>query len=210
MLTSENVSFKYSGRDLIDFPDLKLDNNAHCLILGKSGIGKTTLLHILAGLLKPTSGSVLIDDQNIYNFTSAGLDFFRGQHIGLIFQKPYFIQSINVSKNLAWAQQLSGKKPEFKRIDELLNRLQIQKHKNHLPSRLSAGEQQRASIARALVNKPSIILADEPTSSLDDENAMAVVNLLREQAEQDGASLIIVTHDVRIKEQFQHQISLGV
>jgi ABC-type lipoprotein export system ATPase subunit len=210
VLTTENVRYKYSDRDPIDFPDLNLDTKTHCLILGKSGIGKTTLLHILAGLLKPTTGSIVIDDQNIYNFTSAGLDFFRGQHIGLIFQKPYFIQSINVSQNLAWAQQLSGKRPEYNRINDLLNRLQIIKHKNHLPSRLSAGEQQRASIARALVNKPSIILADEPTSSLDDDNALAVVNLLREQAEQDGASLIIVTHDARIKAQFQHQINLGV
>jgi putative ABC transport system ATP-binding protein len=90
-----------------------------------------------------------------------------------------------------------------------LERLQIIKHKHHLPSRLSSGEQQRASIARALVNKPSIILADEPTSSLDDDNALAVVNLLKEQAEQDSASLIIVTHDARIKEQFQHQILLS-
>jgi putative ABC transport system ATP-binding protein len=210
VLTTENVSYKYQGRDSIKFPDLTLESTAHCLILGKSGVGKTTFLHILAGLLKPTQGSIVIDQNDIYKFTAAGLDFYRGQHIGLVFQQPYFIQAISLSENLAWAQQFSGKHPNHERINELLERLQIIQHKNRLPSRLSIGEQQRASIARALVNKPSIILADEPTSALDDDNAAEVVNLLREQAEQDGASLVIVTHDARIKQHFHHQILLGV
>lgn len=210
MLESKNLSYTYSGRPGISFPDISLANTQHGLIVGHSGAGKTTLLHILAGLLRPTKGTVVIDEQDIYKLSPVALDLYRGQKIGLIFQQPYFIQSISVSENLAWAQQFSGKQPDYDRIESLLTRLQIIHHKNHLPARMSVGEQQRASIARALINKPSIILADEPTSALDDTNATEVVQLLREQAQQDGASLIIVTHDARIKQHFHHQITLGV
>lgn len=209
MLITKNLAYTYPGRNKISFPDLLLENTQHCLILGKSGVGKTTFLHVLSGLLKPSEGSITIDDQDLYKLSAVALDLYRGQKIGMIFQQPYFMQAVTVSENLAWAQQFAGKAVDHDRIDELLTRLEIIKHKNHLPSRMSVGEQQRASIARALVNKPSIILADEPTSALDDLNASEVVNLMREQAQQDGSSLIIVTHDARIKQHFHHQITLG-
>jgi ABC-type lipoprotein export system ATPase subunit len=192
------------------FPDISLPGGDHLAILGSSGSGKTTLLHILSGLLKPSAGSIHIHGESLYDLSPSKLDRFRGQSIGLIFQQAYFIQSISVEENLAWAQHLAGKKTDRNRIHLLLERLHIDHHRHHLASQLSVGEQQRASIARALVNKPAIIFADEPTSALDDPNAQAVIQLLQEQAKQDQASLVVVTHDGRIKPFFTDQIQLGL
>ncbi len=209
MLSSTAISFQYPGSNIkLQFPDVLLQDGQHAMILGKSGSGKTTLLHMLAGLLTPTQGEVIIDGHRLKDFTPVQLDHFRGQKIGIIFQQSFFIQAINLTENLAWAQRLAGRTVDLNRIAELLKRLQIDHHRNHLPSKLSVGEQQRASIARAMINKPSVIFADEPTSALDDQNAEQVIQLLNEQAEQEKAALIIVTHDSRIKSHFNHQIIL--
>lgn len=191
------------------FPDIRLADHEHCLILGRSGSGKTTLLHILAGLLKPAAGDVCLDDQHIFSLSATALDHYRGQKIGIIFQQSLFIHAVSLTENLMWAQRLAGKHTDPQRIQDLLKRLNIDHHRDHLPSRLSIGEQQRASIARALVNKPSIILADEPTSALDDSNAEQVIHLLKEQAAQEGSSLIIVTHDARVKSHVDQHIILA-
>lgn len=127
----------------------------------------------------------------------------------MIFQQAFFMNAISVFENLAWAMHLAGNKIDENRIHSLLTRLNIGPHASHLPSRLSIGEQQRASIARALVNKPAIILADEPTSALDDHHTEQVIELLQEQTHLEGASLIIVTHDARIKKHFSNQITLA-
>jgi putative ABC transport system ATP-binding protein len=208
VLSSNHIVFRYPGSKELIFPDISLSDHEHCLILGRSGSGKTTLLHILAGLLKPASGMVHLDGQNIFALSAAALDHFRGQKIGIIFQQSFFIHAVSLTENLFWTQRLAGKQTDPQRIQDLLKRLNIDHHKDHLPSRLSIGEQQRASIARALVNKPSIILADEPTSALDDTNAEQVIRLLKEQAAQEGSSLIIVTHDARVKSHFDHHIIL--
>lgn len=209
MLSSTNVSFQYPDTGF-HFPDVKVEDKGHCLVLGKSGTGKTTFLHLLAGLLTPKTGEISIDGQVLRQLSSSQLDQYRGKKIGIIFQKSYFIQAISVLENLAWSQHLAGNTIDSDRIFTLLKRLGVEHHAYHRPSSLSIGEQQRVSIARALINKPSVILADEPTSALDDENAEQVIHLLEEQAALENAALIIVTHDARIKSHFDQQILLGV
>jgi ABC-type lipoprotein export system ATPase subunit len=209
VLSSTNISFQYPDTGFL-FPDLKVEDKGHCLVLGKSGTGKTTFLHLLAGLLTPKTGEISIDGQVLRQLSSSQLDQYRGKKIGIIFQKSYFIQAISVLENLAWSQYLAGNTIDNNRINALLKRLGVEHHAYHRPSSLSIGEQQRVSIARALINKPSVILADEPTSALDDENAEQVIHLLEEQAALENAALIIVTHDARIKSHFDQQILLGV
>ncbi|MEP7266054.1 MAG: ATP-binding cassette domain-containing protein [Saprospiraceae bacterium] len=209
MLSTNQLEYEYPGRIKIQFPDINLNDGQHSLIIGKSGSGKTTLLYILAGLLKPTNGVVTIDNQDLYQLSASKLDAFRGSKIAVIFQQPIFIQAVSVFENLAWAQRLAGTEVNKNRILELLHRLQIDQHAHHIPSRLSVGEQQRASIARALVNKPTIVLADEPTSALDDSNAHEVIELLHEQAKRENSSLLVVTHDARVKSLFDQQITIG-
>ncbi len=209
MLSTNQLEYEYPGRIKIRFPDINLNDGQHSLIIGKSGSGKTTLLYILAGLLKPTNGVVTIDNQDLYQLSASKLDAFRGSKIAVIFQQPIFIQAVSVFENLSWAQRLAGTEVNKNRIQELLHRLQIDQHAHHIPSRLSVGEQQRASIARALVNKPTIVLADEPTSALDDSNAHEVIELLHEQAKRENSSLLVVTHDARVKSLFDQQITIG-
>ncbi|HNR08423.1 MAG TPA: ATP-binding cassette domain-containing protein [Saprospiraceae bacterium] len=193
----------------MQFPDIHVQDKGHCLILGKSGTGKTTLLHLLAGLLPLQTGEIKIDDQWVKSLGASQLDRFRGKKIGIVFQKSIFIEAISVMENLAWAQHLAGNPVDHGRILLLLKRLGVEHQAHRLPYRLSIGEQQRVSIARALVNKPSVILADEPTSALDDQNADAVIRLLEEQADLESAALILVTHDARIKSHFEQQIILA-
>lgn len=182
---------------MLDFPDINLTSGESLLILGKSGSGKTTLLNLLSGLLKPASGKVMLDGVEISNLSGQKLDLFRGQHIGIIFQKPHLIAALNVKQNLELAH-FFGKK-QGQNLDQLLKELGIDNKAKSAVMTLSEGEAQRVSIARALANSPKLILADEPTSSLDDENTEKVVNLLKNQASKIGAALIIVTHDQRVK-----------
>lgn len=209
MLSSTNISFQYPNTGF-RFPDVRVADKGHCLVLGKSGTGKTTFLHLLAGLLTPKTGEISVDGQVLKQLSASQLDQFRGKKIGIVFQKSYFIQAVTVIENLEWSQHLAGYPIDRDRIIALLTRLGVDHHAHHRPSALSIGEQQRVSIARALINKPSVILADEPTSALDDENAEEVIHLLEEQASLENAALIIVTHDARIKSHFDQQILLGV
>lgn len=210
MLSSANITFKYPGTSGFQFPDVQVADKGHCLVLGKSGTGKTTFLHLLAGLLTPATGQIAIDGQVLSQLSATRLDQYRGKKIGIVFQKSFFIQSVSVMENLSWSQYLAGYPTDQERIMNLLQRLGVQQHAHHLPSNLSIGEQQRVSIARALINKPSVILADEPTSALDDYHAEEVIHLLEEQADLESAALIIVTHDARIKSHFDQQIHLMV
>lgn len=208
MLETKHLEFSYTRGQVMNFPNFQLQKGEHWLLLGQSGSGKTTLLHLLGGLLSPSSGSIRIDNTELGQLRPAALDQFRGKNIGIVFQKSHFVRALSVGENLALAQHLAGLKPNQARILELLERLKIA-HKYRLkPDRLSIGEQQRAAIARALVNQPPIILADEPTSALDDQNANEVIDLLEEQASALGSTLLVVTHDKRLKDRFPKQIAL--
>lgn len=203
MIKVQHLQHRYNNDVILTFADWIIEQGEHWLMLGESGSGKTTLLHILTGLLKPAQGEVIINDTPIYKLSGNQLDHFRGNHIGLVFQQPHLIKSLNVMENLALAQFFAGIPPDKKRIDDVLESLSIQDKKKNYPSELSQGQLQRVSIARAVVNKPSLIMADEPTSSLDDKNAGSVLELLITQAEQNGATLIIATHDNRVKERIR-------
>ena len=208
MLQTSDLSFAYPGGSEIRFPDIVCQSGEQWLILGQSGSGKTTLLHLLAGLRTAQSGTIQIGKTQIENLPAAELDVFRGRNIGIIFQTSHFIRSLSVEENLLLTQELAELEPDKKRIHHLLDRLRIGHKLKSKTSDLSVGEQQRVAIARALVNQPKLILADEPTSALDDLNAEEVLTLLKEQAEAVNASLLIVTHDNRLKEAFDKKIEL--
>ncbi len=208
MISTKNIRFSYSKEQEFIFPDLYCEAGSTLLITGDSGKGKTTYLHILAGLLSPTTGEICIDDTNIVSLSEKRTDRFRGKHIGVVFQKSHFIASLSVLENLEMASWLASGKKHKARAKELLQKLDIAEQANKQPSQLSVGQQQRVSIARALMNEPKVLLADEPTSSLDDKNAEKVIELLTSLSKEYKAALLIVTHDSRIKEKFINKITL--
>jgi ABC-type lipoprotein export system ATPase subunit len=208
MLRCEGIEFTYDDGPVFSFPNFGCHTGDQMLLLGQSGSGKTTLLHLLAGMLQPSSGSIVIDGTAVETLTPSKLDHFRGQNIGIIFQTAHFIDSLSVLDNLIMPQYLSGNSIDRDKALRILERLNLKDKANQAPRRLSVGEQQRIAIARALVNDPKLILADEPTSALDDKNAGEVIGLLREQAEISGATLIIVTHDQRLKDEFEKRVEL--
>ena len=207
MIRTKGLNFKYNDQASFSFPDINLGKDENLLIIGSSGIGKTTLLHLLAGLLESNSGSINLYGQDISKLTQHQIDKFRGQNIGIVFQKPHFVNSLTVKENLQLAQYLGNKKDQ-NRIVDILSSLDILDKENKKPKKLSQGEKQRASIAMAIVNSPKLILADEPTSSLDDENCDRVINLLKKQASEFKAQLIVITHDNRLKKHFKKSIKL--
>lgn len=208
MLSTNNLQFSYDNSNKLQFPDIQCKKGEHWLLLGQSGCGKTTLLHLLGGLLTPGQGTISIGSTQLNNLSGGQLDRFRGKNIGIIFQKSHFVRSLKVGENLALAQQLAGVKISKSRIQELLDRLNIGHKMNAPTNSLSQGEQQRVAIARAIINQPAIILADEPTSALDDKNTEEVIQLLEEQANAVNATLLVVTHDSRLRSRFQNQITL--
>ena len=207
MISTKGLNFKYNEQASFSFPDINLDKDENLLIIGSSGIGKTTLLHLLAGLLESNSGSITLYGQDISKLNQHQTDKFRGQNIGIVFQKPHFVNSLTVKENLQLAQYL-GNKRDQNRIIDILSSLDILEKENKKPKKLSQGEKQRASIAMAIVNSPKLILADEPTSSLDDENCDRVIKLLKKQASEFKAQLIVITHDNRLKKHFKKSIKL--
>lgn len=207
MIKTKGLNFNYNDQASFSFPDINLGKDENLLIIGSSGIGKTTLLHLLAGLLESDSGSINIYGQDISKLTQHQIDRFRGQNIGIVFQKPHFVNSLTVKENLQLAQYL-GNKVDQNRIVDILSSLGILEKENKKPKKLSQGEKQRASIAMAIVNSPKLILADEPTSSLDDENCDRVIKLLKKQASEFNAQLIVITHDNRLKKHFKKSIKL--
>ena len=207
MIKTESVKFSYDGKKYFDFPDINLDSGENLLIIGNSGIGKTTLLHLLAGILKPKSGSINVSGIDISKFSDTELDKFRGDNIGIVFQKPHFISSLTINENLKLAKYLSPSKTGGD-AEKILESLNIKDKYQQKPNQLSEGEKQRASIALALINSPSLILADEPTSSLDDFNCDNVIKLLKTQAKDHKAQLIVITHDARLKKHFKNNLNL--
>ncbi len=208
MLLTKDLTYQYDSSTSIAFPDLSIDQGEHTLIIGPSGCGKTTLLQLIAGLRSPKTGSIEINGEKIDSMTQAKRDQFRGQQIGLIFQTSHFVRALSVGENITLAQSLAGHSPDMAAVEGILTRLNIGHKLNKKTHQLSQGEQQRVAIARALINKPKVILADEPTSALDDQNTEEVIRLLKEQANSVNATLIVITHDNRLKDKFDKSISL--
>ena len=208
MIHTSLISFAYPKSKLLEFPPLKLNTGGNALIIGESGVGKTTFLHLLAGILTPNSGEVVIHNQNIFDLPLAKRDKFRGKHIGLVFQKSHFIHSLNLEDNLSYVQYFASGKSDKRRVGEVLGELGLREKAKENPLKLSQGQQQRANIAMAVLNQPEVILADEPTSSLDDKNCKVVLDLLLTEAKKNGSNLILITHDQRVKPYFQYVVEL--
>jgi ABC-type lipoprotein export system ATPase subunit len=208
MIKIESLSYIYPGSngDAISFPDFSLEAGNHCLLLGESGSGKTTLLHLLGGLLRPTSGKVEVLDVELTQLSETELDQFRAKQLGFIFQKNHLISALTVKQNLLMAPFLAGKKQDLSRVEAVLYELGLSSKYNSKVAELSQGQAQRVAIARAIINKPSLILADEPTSSLDDKNCQRVIDLLFSLANQNKSTLLVATHDQRLKDRFVNKI----
>jgi len=209
MIKIQSLTHQYNQVPKLQFPDWEIKDAEQWLLLGSSGSGKSTLLNIIAGLLKPQNGEVILDGTSVYQLSSKEMDQFRGQKIGIVFQKPHFIKSLNIYDNIAIASSLAGLPIDAKRISLLLETLGLGGKAKKYAEELSQGQLQRASIARALVNHPSVLIADEPTSSLDDENAENVISLLTEQAASSHASLIVATHDNRVRNRLSKEYLLS-
>lgn len=200
MIDITELSITFSEGKKLRFAPWQLAQGEVSLLIGGSGSGKTTLIHLLAGLRRASAGSIVIADVNLSQLPQSEADRFRGQHIGLIFQQPHLLPSLTVTQNLAAAQYFAGLPTDSKRIAGVLAELNLSHRAHAFPHQMSQGEQQRAAIARAMLNQPKVILADEPTASLDDDNCRAVANLLLSQAAQYNATLVIATHDGRLKD----------
>lgn len=208
MLVTNQLTFEYGPQKQFTFPNVSCADREALLILGRSGTGKTTFLHLLALLLRPKTGAVTVNQTDLTTLSPAQTAAFRARHVGLVYQKPHFVSSLSVLENLLLANYLANKPQNKERARELAEQLGFREQLAKKTHQLSQGEQQRVSIARAVMNQPDVILADEPTSSLDDENTNRVVALLRQQSEQIGASLIVVTHDQRLKDVFKNRVNL--
>jgi len=209
MIQTTNLQFSYSKKSTFQFPDIHCEAGGKLLIRGKSGCGKTTLLHLLAGILTPSQGAVNIKGKSLSELSEQERDQFRGAHIGLIPQRFHFINSISVEDNIRAAAYFSGKSIDANKLLQITDFLSIKHLLSRKPANLSPGEQQRVCIARAIINAPAVLLADEPTSSLDDDNCREVIQLLETLCHQQGTALVVVTHDHRLDAYFDHPIRLS-
>ena len=197
---------KVSALDDVSF---SVNKGEFVAIVGASGSGKSTLLHSIGGLDRPTEGSVTIGGDSIYKLNENQISIFRRRNIGFIFQFFNLIPVLDVEENIALPSLLDNEKVDKTYLADIIGMLGLEHRKNHLPSELSGGEQQRVSIARALINKPSIILADEPTGNLDSKNSRAVVELLKITAKKYNQTLILITHDIKVAEQAERVITIS-
>jgi lipoprotein-releasing system ATP-binding protein len=209
MLKISNLKLGYNNQALLDLPQFSLEQNEHCLISGNSGCGKTTLLYTIAGLIKPICGEIYIDGYEISKLHENEMDKFRGQNIGIIFQNFHLLKSLTVLDNLLLSYYLAGVSQNKNAALEILDQLSIKDLTSKFPHQISQGQTQRVAIARAILMKPKLILADEPTSNLDDKNAESAINLIQKVADETSSTLIISTHDSRIKKHFKKIINFG-
>ena len=175
-----------------------INQNERLAIVGKSGSGKTSLLMLMAGLEKPTSGSIKFQEKELTSYTEDQLTDFRKQNIGIVFQSFYLIPSYTALENVALSLEINFQKNALIQAEEILTDLGLKDRLHHFPSQLSGGEQQRVAIARAIINKPELILADEPTGNLDEENSQVIADLLFNVSQKFQKSLCLVTHDLEL------------
>ncbi|MDB5862290.1 MAG: transporter ATP-binding protein [Betaproteobacteria bacterium] len=209
MFQLRDVRHAYNGVDALQIRDWLAEQGEHWLVLGPSGSGKTTLLHILAGFLKPSYGEVIVAGNALGKLKTAQLGRFRGRHIGIVLQRLHLVGSLTVAQNLLLAQFFSGLGENLSRVHEVLDDLGLRNKAEAYPHELSFGQAQRVAVARAVVNRPTLLLADEPTSNLDDAHCVQTLDLLEAQARACNATLMIATHDQRIKARFRNQFMLS-
>ena len=193
----------------IDDMSFKVDKGEFVAIIGASGSGKSTLLHLLGGVDKPTSGKVFIEDEDIYELNEDQLAIFRRRQVGLIYQFYNLIPILDVEENIKLALSLDGRSIEQDEIDNMLKVLGLSERRHHLPNELSGGQQQRTSIGRALITKPAIILADEPTGNLDSKSSEEVVSLLKKANRDYNQTIVMITHDRSIANEADRIIEIN-
>lgn len=212
ILKVENLSKVYGNGDMevsaLDNVSFSVNKGEFIAIIGPSGSGKSTLLHLLGGVDRPTSGKVFIENTDIYSLNETNLAIFRRRQIGLIYQFYNLIPVLTVEENLTLPLLLDGHKVDQIHLLQTVKALGLEKRLNHLPNQLSGGQQQRVSIGRALMNRPSIMLADEPTGNLDSKNSKEIIDLLKLFNKTYNQTLIMITHDERIALQADRVISI--
>lgn len=209
LIEVEGLRHTYGSNEVLFLESWQLQSGTNQLLVGPSGSGKTTLISILTGLMQPSSGTVQVLGQQISGLRTRELDRLRVSVFGLVFQDHHLVSSLSVAENLALAQHFAGQKQDRSWANHLLEQLGLRNKQQAKPASLSAGEAQRAAIARAAVCKPKILIADEPTSALDDKNTEDVVGLLKSLCSLWGATLLVASHDARIKPHFQKCLDLG-
>lgn len=205
MVRTNGLTYQYPNSNLIQFPDLEVEAGHGLVIYGESGCGKTTLLHMLGGLLQPKSGHITVGEKSITALTPREMDQFRGENIGIVYQQFYFIESLSIRDNLL----ISPFKENNSKARKIIERLNLEDIISKYPHQISSGQKQRACIARAVMSSPKVILADEPTSNLDNKNCSYVIDLLMEEAFWHDAALIVVTHDDRLRTEISDSIDLA-
>lgn len=210
---AEDLTVSYPGSSegpVLDIPLLEVEDGAQLCVIGRSGSGKSTLLNALAGIIRPSAGSIRIGDTEICSLAEGARDRFRAAHIGYIFQTFNLLQPLSATENVAFAGTLAGmsRGAARARAQELLGELGLKARAHASPSELSVGEQQRVALARALVATPGVVLADEPTANLDPTNRDDAISLLRGSVERAGSTLIVVTHEDAIRNSFERVIDL--
>ena len=204
ILKVENLTKVY-GKDstkvvALDNVSFSVNKGEFVAIVGASGSGKSTLLHLIGGVDRPTSGKVYINDKDIFSMNDDKLAIFRRRQIGLIYQFYNLIPILDVEENIALPLELDGRNINRIELNEMLELLGLERRRHHLPSQLSGGQQQRTSIGRALITKPSIILADEPTGNLDSKASEEIVELLRKSNKELKQTIIMITHNLELAE----------
>jgi ABC-type lipoprotein export system ATPase subunit len=208
MISVRGLAHRYGAVEALRLAEWSVAQGERWLVLGPSGCGKTTLLHIVAGLVRPSEGQVEVSGENLGRLDAARLDRWRGTTVGIVLQALHLLKHLSVRDNLRLAQYLAQVPQDDARIGDTLAALGVAEKGSRRPSELSQGEQQRVAIARAVVNRPKLLLADEPTANLDDAAAAKVVDLLAEQAARHGATLVVATHDARVKGKFRERLEL--
>ena len=208
MIAVRGLSHRYGEHAALRLAEWKVAQGERWLVLGPSGCGKTTLLHVLAGLVHPSEGTVEISGQELSSLSGKNLDRWRASTVGIVLQALHLVKHLSVRDNLRLAQYLAHVPQDDARIADTLGALGVGEKAARRPSELSQGEQQRVAIARAVLNRPKLLLADEPTANLDDQSALKVVDLLADQAARHGATLVVATHDARVKGKFRERLEL--
>lgn len=207
----ELIDLKKSYQDsvglVLDIDLFEMDEGQQQALRGRSGSGKSTLLNLVSGLLKPDSGTVRLDGQNLSQLSEAQRDRYRGRKLGYVFQSFHLLQGLTVWENLWLAAALTGRVVQG-RLEQLLHRLDLGSHRQRRPQQLSIGQQQRVAVARALVNQPRLVLADEPTGNLDAELAQKALKLLQDLCSEYSSALLLVSHDQAILSKFERVTSL--
>lgn len=207
IIQTHNLYHQYDDTRL-SFDDITIKEGEHTLVIGNSGVGKSTLLYLISGLMSPTSGRVAVCEELVSEMTGRQRDHFRATHISLMQQQHYFVPSLTALENITISLRLAGREYDSSRIDSLFESLDLSDKKGRKTSRLSQGEKQRLSLLRAVATSPKLIMADEPTSSVDDTNCEKMIILLKKMTYETNATLVCVTHDQRLKAHFDHHISL--